>query len=159
VFRLARKALLPLSLLICMAAPVLWVRSYWRSDRIEFAVAHHLMQLEAGTGYAGFTFYNFWCGDRLRWPEYTSHKIMPDDDPLYLPVIYFYRQSYGHDFHVYLPYWLVLMISLAVFTACMVLRNKRLALAHRGLCTVCGYDLRASPDRCPECGTMTPRLT
>ena len=41
--------------------------------------------------------------------------------------------------------------------AVLALRWARRPRPRAGCCRVCGYDLRASPERCPECGTaVTP---
>lgn len=46
-----------------------------------------------------------------------------------------------------IPYWFLIL----VFGAISVRQLRARVLA--GTCPTCGYDLRATPERCPECGT------
>jgi hypothetical protein len=52
-----------------------------------------------------------------------------------------------------LPYWFLVssFLCLPVLYAWKQLKPKR---RDRGRCPACGYDLRATPQRCPECGTI-----
>jgi hypothetical protein len=54
-----------------------------------------------------------------------------------------------------LPWWL---LSLLFALRPALLLRRRLARRHHrpGHCPTCGYDLRATPTRCPECGTSPP---
>jgi len=49
--------------------------------------------------------------------------------------------------------------GVCVFLLVADLRHRRhKGRGQRGLCTYCGYDLRASPGRCPECGAVARRV-
>ena len=50
---------------------------------------------------------------------------------------------------VRLPYWFLLLLAAVGMTPWIFGRRGRRPPGH---CTNCGYDLRASPERCPECG-------
>jgi hypothetical protein len=55
-----------------------------------------------------------------------------------------------------IPYWFLVLASGAgaVPWLCYWVRRRRvLHWRRQGRCSQCGYDMRATPQRCPECGT------
>jgi len=55
-----------------------------------------------------------------------------------------------------IPYWLPLAVT-GVFPVLWFLRRRRRWRDRPGFCRACGYDLRATPERCPECGAEQAR--
>ncbi len=59
----------------------------------------------------------------------------------------------NESFHlVWIPYWLLFVLSAVLPAIWATKRWRRARRLRHGKCAVCGYDLRATPDRCPECG-------
>lgn len=62
-------------------------------------------------------------------------------------------------FTALLPHWLLVFGSAALPASMFVRRRRRIRRRQMGRCPTCNYDLRASVDRCPECGTPMPMCT
>ncbi|HZK81278.1 MAG TPA: hypothetical protein VFC46_09435 [Humisphaera sp.] len=56
---------------------------------------------------------------------------------------------------IVIPFWVITLLALITGAGGAIAIRRALKgrrLQRVGRCPVCGYDLRASPDRCPECG-------
>ena len=142
------------SLLLCVASCVLWVRSHFVWDylavptpfgaSVDFqttrprAVDIQLNDVE--------TF------DHVSSDTWDEFGLSGYDFPLWQR----FGFGYGDDETgrwIKVPLWCPAVLS-AVLPALALRRWRRAKRrSRRGLCPACGYDLRASPGRCPECGT------
>jgi hypothetical protein len=86
--------------------------------------------------------------DKFAGVGYYSSNLTDRSDPTHVRTLQ-YRI-------VQIPYWLPTVL-LSALPLCWLRIGRRRATA-TGFCRVCGYDLRASPDRCPECGRAALRL-
>ena len=156
------------SLLVCLAAAVFAVRGIWRSDWVNYA-GHRNSVMAASIGSTGW--YTYWADATIGvhgWhagsdPATAPYFQMPPADHLHLLGLSLVRGRTapsqnsplgGNRFYMTLmvPHWM-LALAAAVLPAFWLRRHRRhLGRLTRGLCPACGYDLRASPERCPECG-------
>ena len=86
-----------------------------------------------------------------------SYMLMDLGDPVRNP-------AGGYRFQendaLFVPYWLMALVTGALAVRAwrrFVLLRRAEYRRRMGLCLFCGYDRRASPARCPECGTATDR--
>ena len=64
------------------------------------------------------------------------------------------RHGHGPSSWIKMPLWVFVLIT----AIAPLVRLAQILIQRRhkrfGLCAQCGYDLRVTPDRCPECGAM-----
>src|SRR6266478_5575759 len=134
--------------------PHAWYRSLWiASDRGELELCTYL-----GTEYCSsdtsFTLVNPCAAPRFSWRRIRPSQVG------YANVIYprFCGFGFEHDgglTRIIVPHVTVALPWLLAFF--LAFRRMRRATYPAGFCPGCGYDLRASPMRCPECGQSAAR--
>lgn len=174
-----------LSLLLCLAANVLWARSYstcevwWiqrytprdessgfgdlLEERYEVDTAFGLIEfvIDQDTCFWGWaprdgwhTLYVFERAEfnrvmndrtsslarRLGFSVYSSERKSPD--------------ARGRR-ELIVPLWFVAILAAAPAVLRLWHAKQLRTRKTQGLCSSCGYDLRATPNRCPECGKRT----
>jgi hypothetical protein len=58
------------------------------------------------------------------------------------------------DLQVTAPMWALVAMTLILPMVWVIRWRRQRVRAMFGMCAVCGYDLRATPNRCPECGEI-----
>ncbi len=172
------------SLVLCAATVVLCVRSYFTQDYVYRLLpcqtaagpSYEAWGLMSGGGRLGFQRLRssgLWMQDTqtylakhgewgMHWHHYPYAPPRWGNENIWYRMGFVWRlRGPSHWFTLEwsagAPHGAVAAI-LALAPATVALRGlKRSRRLNRHLCVRCGYDLRATPERCPECGTVVTR--
>ncbi len=134
------------------------------SDRGRVAFATGILDWHNNLYSGGFEFWHA-KPKTSRPPTYWNETEGNPDDPSPPPTPpWWARIGFGIQ-HIYLndcsddqitiaaPHWFIGLLTLLI-PAIWLMGTSPKHRRPKELCNSCGYDLRATPDRCPECGTV-----
>ncbi len=138
-----RKTLTIVSLIGLLLSLAAWGVGYWdyhyswQNDAVSFRGGrvgwwHRSNHDNGSTGLYQLRFNSLWSGV---WPYYERSD---------------YHGLISHIFS--LPLWIPTVFFTTLFWWSVLPLHRRRKRKKLGLCLKCGYDLRGSSERCPECG-------
>jgi hypothetical protein len=165
------------SLLLCIATVVLWVRSYRVADTVIWGTRKQMWEVALLPGEIRFAVADCAGGslrhldhipsDRVLWSRLFQHvrttlgvgsvtftiPVLQGAFPGARPT----DESVSSDvrMRILAVRFALPASAFALFPLWYCIRWTTVRHRHRaGLCLACGYDLRATPARCPECGAV-----
>ena len=153
------------SLLLCAAVGLSWVRSYWLCDiitrggplggTIVWTVHGGIHAVREGQRPFGVPT----SEEQRRFGVRTvpAEKVGQFEYAVglrpnrWMPARFGRERAFGRAY-LFVPHWVPLGLFAAAPAAWFARRLRRARRSACGLCIACGYDLRATRHRCPECG-------
>jgi hypothetical protein len=149
-------ATLVLACIVC----AIWIRSYRKNDTLYFISESYFLAAFESDGITSFQI----VGPDAGGPPGRVNVFHKSCSAVHGPCLPCGVHSWGgagffifSDGSVFrganVPCWFW-VVTLAVTPVIRCWRLRRSKFPANGQCRVCGYDLRATPDRCPECGAV-----
>ncbi|HZL36481.1 MAG TPA: zinc ribbon domain-containing protein [Tepidisphaeraceae bacterium] len=175
--RFLLRAFLLMSLLLLAAVTTAWVRSYRIIDEWH---AYEVIENKQGQFVRVYEFITSRGKIELAWhvqdgdeevlealdAPIASHEKHPAEQLKNFLIVrdhlgFYYSSASetlvpsgsGRTWRIVIPFWLAALLLVSPVAGWVIVALRRGSRLRRGFCRACGYDLRASAVRCPECGT------
>ena len=155
--RILLDAVTVLSLLLFLATVALWIRGHFAYDVIGYRNEWGSVRLQSSRGGLAVVAMSFSEASPLDeagwyWQVTQSRTSLWHEGGLGFA---FDSVQVGSRYvrGLFVPAWFAALVT-GIPPALGLWRRLRKRRSTLNLCPVCGYDLRATPDRCPECGAV-----